>query len=354
MNSRVQNNREFLLLFEAVMTNPNGDPDQENMPRMDFETGTLLVSDVRRKRDVREMLKLKGYRIFVDTLADRKVPMDVMFDHIVKGVLSSPEKIKSLRDENPELESSWALGKDPSKYLEVYETESSSKTKAKDKDKPDFPTFKSELITAIIKSELIDIRLFGSAMAIDKVSRTFTGPIQMNWGYSLHPCQLCKSNTITSIMNDDSSTFGKKHQVEYALVAHYGTVNKFNAQKTGMKEGDVDLFRKAMVQGMMNNQTASKSGQNPLMYLEIEYGDSFDGYLGDLRRFIDVSYDRESPVKKMEDVKVDFARLFEVIEDMKSKGYVKGVKSWIHPFVTKDVFSGMSKSEEIDLWKQID
>jgi Cas7 group CRISPR-associated protein Csh2 len=69
-------NSDFLFGFEAVMTNPNGDPDQENRPRMDYETATTLVSDARRKRDCRDILKRKGYAIFVDTFDDNKIPMD--------------------------------------------------------------------------------------------------------------------------------------------------------------------------------------------------------------------------------------------------------------------------------------
>jgi Cas7 group CRISPR-associated protein Csh2 len=61
----IKQNSEFLFLFEANMTNPNGDPDQENKPRMDYETNTLLVSDARRKRDCRDFMKEKGYQIFV-------------------------------------------------------------------------------------------------------------------------------------------------------------------------------------------------------------------------------------------------------------------------------------------------
>ena len=109
--------------------------------------------------------------------------------------------------------------------------------------------FNNLFLTEIIKEDLIDIRIFGSAMAVEGITKTFTGPIQINWGYSLHPVELVKSNTITTIMNDDSSTFGKKHKVHYALVAHHGTINKFAAPKTGMKDTDRDLFRKALVQG---------------------------------------------------------------------------------------------------------
>lgn len=52
----LKNNRDFLFLFDATNCNPNGDPDYENKPRFDYETHTLLVSDVRRKRDIRDFL----------------------------------------------------------------------------------------------------------------------------------------------------------------------------------------------------------------------------------------------------------------------------------------------------------
>ena len=92
----VNSNRDFLFLFEAVMSNPNGDPDQENKPRMDYETNTLLVSDARRKRDVRDFIKTKGYPIFVDTLADNKVSMDTMFNAVITQFLQKEDKVQAL------------------------------------------------------------------------------------------------------------------------------------------------------------------------------------------------------------------------------------------------------------------
>jgi len=41
------NNSEILFIYDAQMCNPNGDPDEENRPRMDYATQTNLVSDVR-------------------------------------------------------------------------------------------------------------------------------------------------------------------------------------------------------------------------------------------------------------------------------------------------------------------
>lgn len=343
----IKQNSEFLFLFEASMTNPNGDPDQENKPRMDYETNTLLVSDARRKRDCRDFLKEKKYRIFVDTMGDNKVPMEKMFAHIIELYFNDPEKIENLKNSNPEIESRWMLGDDPAKYKEQY-----ASLKGDKKIKTEFTRFNNLLLTEIIKDSLIDIRLFGSAMAVEGVSRNYTGPVQMNWGYSLHPVELVKSNTITSIMNEDNSTFGKKHKVHYALVAHYGTINKFSAQKTGMTEADRDIFRKALVQGMMNQQTDSKQGQIPILYLEIVYNDDFDGYLGDLRRFIDVEYDEKKPIRNMNDLQIDFSRLETVINEMKARNYVKEVIAWKEPFVNTGMFT-LPEHRLIDLWEAV-
>lgn len=339
----ISKNREFMFIFEGIMTNPNGDPDQENKPRMDYETSTLLVSDARRKRDVRDFLKNKDYRIFVDTLAEKKVPMDVMFNEVLMEFLSDKGKVEKLL-ENEKVKANWILGEEPGKYAEEYE-----KMKADKKKKEELGKFNNTVYTEIIKNGLVDIRLFGSAMAVENHSKTYTGPVQITWGYSLHPCQLVKSSTITSIMNDDNSTFGKKYQVEYALVAHHGTVNKFAAKHTGMTEEDMELFRKSLVQGMMNNQTASKQGQSPLGYIELEYSEDFDGYLGDMRRFVKASYDSQRPVKSIDDITIDFSGLKDVIEELKGRGYIYKVTGWMHPGADMNKIIGLPEFEEADL-----
>ena len=161
-------------------------------------TRTMLVSDVRRKRDVRDFLFHKGYDIFVRMLNDKKVKMDTMFDYVLK----------------------------------TYDV---------DKKAPE-----EEKANAIL-NHMIDIRLFGSTMAFDKKEgvRSFTGPVQISWGYSLHPVDLIQSSSIVTIMNDGNSTFGKMYKAHYAMVAHSGTVNKYAAEKTWLTEADYELFRKA-------------------------------------------------------------------------------------------------------------
>ncbi|SHF44425.1 CRISPR-associated protein, Csh2 family [Caldanaerobius fijiensis DSM 17918] len=353
MMNTLNRNSDFLFGFEANMTNPNGDPDQENRPRMDYETATLLVSDGRRKRDCRDLLKNKGYEIFVDTLADTKVPMETMFDNIINKWLSNKDKMDTLFKKNNMIKRKWeeVFGKNCDDYKAAYDKK---KPKSKNKKDSDFNQFNNILLTEIIKQSLIDIRLFGSAMAIENVTKTFTGPVQISWGYSLHPVEIVKSNSITSIMNDDSSTFGKKYKVYYALVAHYGTMNKYSAKHTGMTEEDASLFRKALVQSIMANQTDSKQGQQPLFYIEVVYKPEFDGYLGDMRRFLKVSYNADKPIRSLNDVKVDFKDLTCVIDQMKQKGYVDEVIGWVHPYInTSESLVNMPIYKEMDLWTPI-
>ncbi len=340
----INQNSDFLFGFQAIMSNPNGDPDQENKPRMDYETLTVLVSDARRKRDVRDFLKNKGYKIFVDTLADQKVPMDKMFEYIVEDFLEDSEKVEKVFEENSTLKAQWGkvFGTTDNPAKEYIEK------KEKLKKNKDFIRLNNIFLTEIIKKELIDIRLFGSAMAVEGVSKTFTGPIQMNWGYSLHPVELIKSNTITSIMNEDNSTFGKKYKLYYALIAHYGTINKYNAKLTRMTEKDRELFRKALVQSLMANQTDSKQGQEPLFYFEILYTPEFDGYLGDLRRFLNIECATDT-IRSLDDIKVDFSRLNDAINNVKNKGYLDKVIGWVNPFIPNASFLNLPEFENIDL-----
>ncbi|MBA4602451.1 CRISPR-associated protein [Thermoactinomyces mirandus] len=347
----IQRNCDFLFAFEASMTNPNGDPDQENKPRMDYETKTALVSDARRKRDCREFFKAKGMPIFVDTLNEQKVPMEKMLEYYRDQWLEDDNRMQELFDEYPELKEGWDLLSRQSKkssYPEIYND------KVFRKDKKQFGHFNNLFTTALIQKELIDIRLFGSAMAVDGVSRTFTGPVQITWGYSMHPVDLVKSNTITSIMNDDNSTFGKKYKLHYGLFMHSGTINKLSAKLTRMTERDQELFRAALVQGMLMNQTDSKQGQTPLFYLEIQYAPSFDGFLGDLRRFVKVEFDDKKPIRSLADLTLHDDDLVEAVKYMKEAGYIDRIIAWFHPVLKMHDILHIDIDQVVDLWAPVE
>ena len=46
MSSVIKNRYDFVVLFEVENGNPNGDPDADNMPRIDLETNQGIVTDV--------------------------------------------------------------------------------------------------------------------------------------------------------------------------------------------------------------------------------------------------------------------------------------------------------------------
>ena len=296
----LQNNRDFLFISDATLCNPNGDPDSENKPRMDMDTKTLLVSDVRLKRNIRDFLDNKGKDIFVRMADGKKVTVESRFQSVIKE--KGLEKAGS-----------------------------------------------DQQVQALLDT-MVDMRMFGSALAVKNVTCAITGPIQISWGYSLHPVDLVKSSSIVTIMNDNNSTFGKMYKAEYAMIAHCGSVNKFAAKQTGLSEADADLFSCALVQSMMNNLTHSKQGQQPLLYLEVTYSDSFDGYLGDLRRFLKVKLNKEYAIRGMNDLEVDFSELSNVIELYKNKGYISKVGIWRSPLAD---FKNLPKAEEMDLLRTV-
>ncbi|MFH0999847.1 MAG: type I CRISPR-associated protein Cas7, partial [Bacteroidota bacterium] len=74
----ISERHDMVLLFEAKKANPNGDPDAENMPRVQPNTLKGLVTDVCMKRKIRNFFSLynpdgnlkdkvsvSGYEIFI-------------------------------------------------------------------------------------------------------------------------------------------------------------------------------------------------------------------------------------------------------------------------------------------------
>jgi len=279
MNNYYSKNSEILFLYDAKLTNPNGDPDDENKPRMDYDKEVNLVSDVRLKRYIRDYLDSKGYEIFVSKIEGETV--------------------------------------DATKRLE----------KLLNKNKLGAPTME-DLDT--ILSKLIDVRLFGATMPIKSqkgekgVSSTFTGPVQFTWGYSLNKVELVKSNSITSLFagrteggKGEYGTFGKDWRLYYSLIAFYGIVSGYRAEYTRLTENDVLLLDDAMINAIPQMaSTRSKVGQKPRLYLRIEYK-SRGIFLGDLRGKIKL--DNIEGLRDISDYELEVSELLEFLSNNKGK-----------------------------------
>lgn len=345
-NDILKTNSDFLFIYEGKITNPNGDPDMENKPRMDYDTKTNLVTDLRIKRNIREYLKDKGNKIFVDTLADKKVTTDKMLNHIIEDVTATEDKIEQIVSKNEPLKNLWdklinKIESDEKTYSElrkIFKSKKDTNDSAGIKYiREQFPTLNNLFLQEIIKQNLIDIRMFGGAFAVGGFSSTYTGPIQLNWGYSLHPVELMKSSSIVTIMNEDSSTFGKDYRLYYSLIAFHGTINKHFAAKTGLTENDRQLFREAMINSVSYKPTRSKSGQYAVFYLELEYLDDFNGYLRDLRDFVDCKpKSHNANIRSMNDLKISLDRLKDIINA--NNANIKRIHIWKTP-VSENVFN---------------
>jgi len=344
MKSSITNSSDFLFIYEAIQSNPNGDPDQENKPRMDYDTNTNLVTDTRVKRFIRDYLKDLGSEIFVDMVENRKVDMKQRIQAIVKNTVSDNNLIEKIFQRNQVFKKTLldltasCLTKADEKNIDFFDiiwgvmtaSTTAEKNKVK-KDKylgkfydklSDIKKINLEILDYIVRDKFIDIRLFGSAFAISGFNNPYTGPIQLNWGYSFNQVELMDSSSIVTIMNDDSSTFGKDYRVHYSLLGFNGTINVPAAKTTGLTDEDVKVFRNAIWESIPASPTRSKVNQYPKLYIEIVYNEGVsNGQFGDLRNFVEASPvegKSSKQVRKFKDLNLDLSALKKMIEKDKN------------------------------------
>jgi len=315
MRTLVDKNGEILFIYDANMCNPNGDPDDENRPRMDLERGRNLVSDVRLKRYIRDYL----YDYFKTKGEDQTIYVTK-----AEGIGQAEDRLKKV------------LNKDNISGA-------------------DLPT---------LLSKLIDVRFFGATMPIkgdrrgEGESITLTGPVQFNWGYSLNKVQLVESNTISSQFASreqaGQGTFGKDYRLYYSLIAFHGIISARRVMEMYKKAKenpsgatayeDLELLDQAMLKAIPLLATRSKIGQYPRLYVRFEYVDD-ETFMGDLRQYLRLS--EEEGLRSIQDVKLEIGRIAKCLEDMKKR--INKVFVWqdvdLMTFVNgeKQTFSAMLK-----------
>ncbi len=317
MTQIIKNNSDFLFLYEAINCNPNGDPDQENKPRMDYDTKTNLVTDVRVKRFLRDYLKSKGMDIFVDMEGDSKVRPDTRLVNVINQLLSDEEEKNNFFDTNPDME-------------EMFDSIVSEKKASvtimdalREKKNTRLNHF---ILSKLVHDKFVDIRMFGSAFAIGGFTKSFTGAIQLNWGYSLNKVELIDTSSIVTIMDDGNSTFGKDYRLHYSLLAFNGTINMHAAKSTFLSEEDRTLFRNNLWNSISALPTRSKLNQYPKLYVELVYAENiYNGYFGDLRNYVEVTPKKdieEKQIRNFKDLVFNTEKLQRLIKEHKGKEIV--------------------------------
>lgn len=227
---------DFVLLFDILDGNPNGDPDGGNLPRTDPETMEGLVTDVCLKRKVRN---------YVDLVGGDATPNLIYIQN--KGI--------ALNDMNGRAYSSLAI------------KATGTKQKREDVDKA----------RQWMCQNFYDIRMFGAVMTTGVNCGQVRGPVQMTFARSQSPIMpvdvaitriaITKSEDAAVQVSDEdgkgkggkTTEIGRKAMIPYGLYRGHGFFSPHLAAQTGVTTDDLKLFWDALV-GMWDVDRSASRG----------------------------------------------------------------------------------------------
>ena len=284
MSKIVENRSEIVFLYDVTWANPNGDPMDENRPRIDEETGINIVTDVRLKRTIRDY-----FLTLIEKNDKRLKDQDVFIKEVIKedGTQKTrEERIAELKIEKKE---------DEKKLLNKY----------------------------------IDLRLFGATIALKGKTKeekgksiTWIGPVQFRFGRSLHRVvrETIQGTTVMPSKEEVTrGTFIETHVLPYSLICFYGIVNENAAKTTELTENDVNLLLEAIWNGTKNLITRSKAGQMPRFLLRVIYKKK-NFHIGELDKRIKLISDIEDEkIRDISQVKIDISELVDALRNHKDK-----------------------------------
>lgn len=225
----IENRYDFSILLDVKNGNPNGDPDANNMPRIDPETGIGIITDVCIKRKIRNYIQMTragvlGYDIYIKQ----------------GTVLNDQDKS--------------ALDK-----IGIKDLNKVAKANKNDLDKQ---------IRDFMCHTFFDIRTFGAVMT------TFVkgalncgqvrGPVQLCFGQSIDPV-VPREITLTRVAlatakeaENKRNTMGGKSIIPYGLYRVDGFISANLAQTTGFSEEDLALFWEAILNMFEDDHSAAR------------------------------------------------------------------------------------------------
>lgn len=226
---------DFVMLFEVIDGNPNGDPDAGNMPRLDPENNQGLVTDVCIKRKVRNFVDLTqaevpGMGIYVQ---DKGIALNTLHAHAYEA-----EGLKS----------------------------TGSKQSRGDVD----------IARAHMCANYFDVRMFGAVMTTGVNCGQVRGPLQLTFARSVDPIfpmdvaitrvAITKEEDANVVVGHDGKStggktteIGRKSVVPYGLYVGHGFFSAPFAAKTGASSEDLSVFWQAL-RGMWDLDHSASRG----------------------------------------------------------------------------------------------
>ncbi len=227
---------EFVLYFDVINGNPNGDPDAGNLPRLDPETNHGLVSDVALKRKIRNYVALVkaedkdalGHEIYMRAGATLNLEHDRSWKAVIPDV-----------------------------------------TKAEDKKKPPKDDEKARALTQWMCANFWDIRTFGAVMTTGIHAGQVRGPVQIGFATSVEPVlplEISITRLAATTEKDTEEkggrTMGRKHIVPYGLYRAHGFISaplaSHATKGTGFSEADLELLIEALSNMFEHDRSAAR------------------------------------------------------------------------------------------------
>ncbi|MBU2514679.1 type I-C CRISPR-associated protein Cas7/Csd2 [bacterium] len=245
MNNVIKNRYDFVYLFDVKDGNPNGDPDQANLPRADAENQQGLVTDVCIKRKVRNYVALK-YEL--QSPYDIFIRQDAILANEIANVDVEDEKNKKKQDVIKERQTG-------------------------------------------LCEKFYDIRTFGAVLAVgDKPSGTIRGPVQLTFArsedriyqaeHSITRCAVTTEKEAKAQENrEHASTFGRKSTVPYALYRMHGFISAVDAVKSGFSDNDLELLWESLLNAFEHDRSAARGEMNPRKLIVFKH----ESHLGNAR-----------------------------------------------------------------------
>ncbi|WP_462191118.1 type I-B CRISPR-associated protein Cas7/Csh2 [Campylobacter concisus] len=259
--SEIAKHSEILFLWDAKMTNPNGDMLNDNAPRYDESDRKAIVSDVRVKRTIRDDLQYrKSQTIFVN----------------------NAEQVQSAETRFAEVKKILGEADDKKAFLSC-----------------------------------IDNRLFGGVAPKSNIQ--IIGAVQFSWAKSLNETETIMSQGTGAFGKDGSGnkTFRTDNYILYGLFAMYGTINSLNATKSNTSEEDVAQMLDSMWQGTKLLNTRSKVGQKPRMLIRVIYKDAY--MIGLLDELVKLDNADSDQIRGIDECELNFKALTRSLKNMSQK-----------------------------------
>ncbi len=270
---------EMVLLIEVIKSNPNGDPDTGNMPRMQPDTLKGLITDVCLKRKIRNFFSL--YMPDGEVLADSSTEGYRIF-------IRENAVLQQLMESDDIAETAEMIFSD---YYEPRKGEWKRPAKGK--------TGENEYIVRSFRDALcrtfFDVRAFGGVTSTEGPMKSsfygqIRGPIQFSFSesldrilqldFSITRCastsekekkQMEKEGQTKSVEESGHRTMGRKYLVDYGIYRSRIYLSPAFAARTKFTYYDLDNFLFALKHMFTDDKAAPRTGMSVVGLVDFQH-----------------------------------------------------------------------------------